>query len=301
MNGKVRIEYPGAFYHVYDRGVEKRDIFLDEQDKNYFLKICEELYKSEGLIAHSYCLMSNHFHFFLETPFGNLSKILHRLKTKYAIYFNLKYERCGHLFQNRFQAKLVETEIYANVLAKYIHLNPIEAGLVEDPADWQWSSYPSYLGQTKKRNFLHTDLVLNMANQNKKEQLNSLESYTNDSEKIDIDSLVIDSCFLGTKAFAKELKLKYLGEEENSPIHFTLSKDEKINKVKSLIKPLKITYKLKRKLLMFGLKRTTGLSLIEIGAEVDIRSPKAVSKQISRLEKEAELDDDLRELLDIFN
>jgi len=99
MARQLRIEYPGAFYHVTSRGNQKQPIFLQDDDRRYFLSRLDETHEKKDAVIHAYCLMENHYHLILETPRGNLSKIMHSINTAYTIYFNGRHSRCGHLFQ----------------------------------------------------------------------------------------------------------------------------------------------------------------------------------------------------------
>ena len=121
----LRIEYPNAWYHVTSRGVARSEIFRDDKDRKRFLKILEESVDAFNVEVHCYVLMSNHFHFLLKTPEGNLSRFMQRFNTAYTTYFNLRHRRSGHLYQGRYKAILVEADEYLLELSRYIHLNPV--------------------------------------------------------------------------------------------------------------------------------------------------------------------------------
>jgi len=144
---KPRIYYEGAYYHVYNRGNNKKDIFLDEEDYIFYLKKAREYNKKYNVTIVFYCLMPNHIHLAIrqntETP---ISKFVSSLHTSYSMYFNKKYSKTGHLFQGRFGCKIIDKDEYLLHLSSYIHLNPLSAGLVNKLEDYQWSSYPDYIG-----------------------------------------------------------------------------------------------------------------------------------------------------------
>jgi putative transposase len=146
MSRQLRVEYAGAFYHIFSRGNQKQPIFFSDEDRFYFLKILGDVHDKFGMIFQAYCLMLNHYHLNASTPYGGLSKALHLMNTAYSVYLNRKHGRCGHLFQGRFRSILVEAGSYAIELSRYIHLNPVRAGLVARPEDYAWSSYREYLG-----------------------------------------------------------------------------------------------------------------------------------------------------------
>jgi putative transposase len=146
VSRQLRIEFPGAVYHVFSRGNQKQPIFLSDEDRFYLHKILGDVHGKFGVIIQAYCLMPNHYHLNASTPLGGLSKAMHLLNTGYSVYLNKKHGRCGHLFQGRFKSILVEAGSYAIELTRYIHLNPVRAGLVARPEDYVWSSYRDYLG-----------------------------------------------------------------------------------------------------------------------------------------------------------
>ena len=162
MARPLRIEYPGAFYHVHARGNQKQPIFLSDEDRVFFLKCLRDAHTRFDSIIHVYCLMENHYHLFLETPSGHLSRIMHLINTAYSIYFNKKNGRCGHPFQGRFSSILVQAEKYARELAPYIHLNPVRVGIVDSPEKYLWSNYREYLGFVPSQPWTETSFVLDL-------------------------------------------------------------------------------------------------------------------------------------------
>jgi REP element-mobilizing transposase RayT len=160
MARQLRIEYPGAFYHITTRGNQRQPIFLAERDRSALLEYFNEAHVKFGAVIHAYCLMENHYHFVLETPRGNLSKIMHFINTSYTVYFNKKHSRVGHFLQGRYKAILVEKDTYALELSRYIHLNPVRAGIVVCPEEYPWSSLREYLGLKMAESWLETSFVL---------------------------------------------------------------------------------------------------------------------------------------------
>jgi putative transposase len=146
MSRRLRIEFPGAVYHVYARGNSKDAVFLDDADRLKFLDYMGRGAQGYGFIYHSYCLMGNHFHLLLETPQANLSEGMHWLDSCYAGHFNWAHEHVGHVFQGRFQSIVVQQETYLLELCRYIVLNPVRACIVKDPAYYPWSSFREIAG-----------------------------------------------------------------------------------------------------------------------------------------------------------
>ena len=160
MARPLRICYPGAFYHITARGNERKAIFKSNQDRVKFLSYLETAHKRYGALIHGYCLMDNHYHLLLETPGENLSQVMHHINGAYTTYYNVKRKRSGHLFQGRYKAIVVEKDAYCQELSRYIHLNPVRAGIAGSVEEYPWSSYLSYMGKREEVEWLETGYVL---------------------------------------------------------------------------------------------------------------------------------------------
>ena len=143
MPCRLRIEYPGAIYHVMARGNGRQDIVRDDRDRQRWLDTLERTVNVLRWELFAFVLLSNHFHLFLRTPLPNLSRGMQRLLSGYAIGWARRYRRSGHVFQGRFRAELIEDESYFWTVSRYLHLNPVREP-VDHPQDWPWSSYPGY-------------------------------------------------------------------------------------------------------------------------------------------------------------
>jgi REP element-mobilizing transposase RayT len=141
MTRPLRIHDPEAFYHVLSRGNEKRPVFRDEADHLYFMTLLEEMCKRFGVEVWSYVLMRNHYHLVLRVGETPLSRAMQWLGVSYTARHNRRHGRCGHLFQGRFKAFLVTEEDYLDRLIRYVHRNPLRAGIVDRLAAYRWSSY----------------------------------------------------------------------------------------------------------------------------------------------------------------
>ena len=156
----LRIIYPGAVYHVTSRGNEQKPVFLDDEDRAEFLRILRHVTERYHWICHVYCLMGNHYHLLIETPDGNLSVGMRQLNGVYTQSFNRRHRRVGHLFQGRFKAILVQKESHLLELCRYVVLNPVRAGMVAKPEEWEWSSYVGTSGMEEPHPCLTTDWIL---------------------------------------------------------------------------------------------------------------------------------------------
>ena len=217
MARKPRILFPGALYHVYNRGNDRHPIFRDDDDRRkylwYFVKYAQEM--SVVLIA--YCLLTNHFHFFLQTLLANLPVFMHRLHSAYAKWYNKKRGRTGHLYGSRYQASLVQEGDYALGLSTYIHLNPVKAGLVTQPDQWCWSSYRHYVGieqiSTVDSSIILEQFAANVDVQHEAYKACVLEGLRRGTAWD--EPPLKAGLFLGDDTFIKEISEKYLPIESN--------------------------------------------------------------------------------------
>ena len=139
------------------RGDDRKKIYTGPSDYNRFLGYVVKAKEKYRFYLYAYCLMPNHFHLLLETQLPNISKIMHYLVGSYTTYYNIRHQRCGHLFQGRFKSLVVEKDCYLLELSRYIHLNPVRAGIVMDPNEYPWSSYAGYLGK-KDENIAYAEI-----------------------------------------------------------------------------------------------------------------------------------------------
>jgi putative transposase len=160
MARPLRIEFPGAFYHVTARGNERKPIYRTGDDRRCFLAVLAEVVEQFHLLVHAYVLMDNHYHLLAETLEANLRRAMRELNGTYAQAFNRGHHRVGHLFQGRYKALLVEQDAYLVELSRYIHLNPVRARLVVHAEQYQWSSARAYVGTCAVPRFLTIAEVL---------------------------------------------------------------------------------------------------------------------------------------------
>jgi REP element-mobilizing transposase RayT len=164
MPRKARIDAPGALHHVIARGIEKRDIFWDDHDRNNFLKRLGTIIEESGTRCYAWALLSNHCHLLLETGLSPIATVMRRLLTGYAVTFNRRHRRHGHLFQNRYKSILCQEEVYLKELVRYIHLNPLRAKIVDDLKQLDTYAFcgHSALMDRVKRSWQQVDKVLGM-------------------------------------------------------------------------------------------------------------------------------------------
>ena len=218
MARQWRIEYEGAFYHVLSRGIEQRDIFYDNADRQNFLNILGSMSERFNIDIYAYVLMTNHYHLLVKTNKANLSRSLQWLGTTYTGRFNRRHDRRGHLFQGRFRSIIVENDAYLIQLSFYIHRNPVRAGLVERLANYRWSSYPAYAYGSAQPNWLNTEFLLSQFNVQDKHRAyrEKVQEYAREEKRIWED--VRHGLILGTEKFIERIKSTYLAGEPHKEI-----------------------------------------------------------------------------------
>jgi len=146
MSRPQGIEYVNAYYHVMNRGAGRRKIFNNAPERKLFLTIISEAHIQFNIETHSYCLKTNHYHLLVKTPSSNLSRAMQHINSVYTQRYNRLNHTDGPLFRGRYKSILVDSDSYLLHLSKYIHLNPLEARMVDNLSDFIWSSYRTYIG-----------------------------------------------------------------------------------------------------------------------------------------------------------
>ena len=221
MTRPLRIQYPGAYYHITSRGNERRNIFRGTGDRNQFLSYLKSAYLRYGAVIHVYCLMDNHYHLLLETPIGNLSQIMRHINGAYTNYFNIRHKRSGHLLQGRYNSFLVEADSYAGELSRYIHLNPVRAGIVDMPERFRWSSHRCYLGKRKRPEWLAEDFILSYFDNDNGNARQKYDEFVKAGINVEGESPLeetVASTILGSDNFIESIKDKYLDKKKRDRI-----------------------------------------------------------------------------------
>lgn len=160
MARPLRLEFPGALYHVTSRGDRQEPIYLGDSDRRAWLRILAATCARFNWLIHAYCQMGNHYHLVVETLDGNLSRGMRQLNGDYARWFNFHHTVVGHLFQGRYHAILIQRDSYLLALSRYVVLNPVRGGIVATPHAWPWSSYLMTTGTVAAPIWLDTAWIL---------------------------------------------------------------------------------------------------------------------------------------------
>ncbi|MDQ5872392.1 MAG: transposase, partial [Acidobacteriota bacterium] len=205
MARPLRLEFPGALYHVMSRGNEKAPIFRDDVDRRSFLATLGTVIRAEGWLLHSFCLLGNHYHLLVETPLGKLSHGMHALNARYSQKFNRRHQRSGHLFEGRFKAVLVEKQSHLLELHRYIVLNPVRSGLTALPEEWIWSSYRATCGRANAPPWLEVQWTLAQFARDRETALNSYVQFVMSAVETAALPSVRRQIYVGSATFVADM------------------------------------------------------------------------------------------------
>ena len=300
MARPLRIEYPGAFYHVTSRGNEQKDIFKSKSDREKFISYLESASIRYGAVIHAYCLMSNHYHLLVETPHANLSQIMKHINSSYTIYYNVKRKRAGHLLQGRFKAILVDGDVYAKELSRYIHLNPVRAKIITVPEDYPWMSYRYYIGE-KAPDWLTTGFTLADFSKDTQTARIKYKDFVHDLINKEYQSPLMEtvaSAILGCPEFVSAIEERYLRSKKADRDLPSLRELARRPSLDDIVKAVKNIFpeneRLATKTSVYICHRYSGAKLKKIGAMFGL-TESGVTRASKRFEESIEDDKNLRE------
>ncbi len=238
-----------GIYHVMLRGNERKSLFPEEEDYRKFLQVLTHKKRDDSFLLYAYCLMSNHIHLLIREKRQNISQIMKRINIAYAYYFNKKYNRVGHVFQDRFKSESIEEENYLLSVIRYIHHNPLQAKMVSDPISYPWSSYNFYLDEGKK-SIIDKEDILTIFSSKVPEAIQRFQTF---SQKPSIS--------IGLEYKSNNLPAKEMTHFEQVQKYIRKYIKEKNLKIEDISKSQNIHY---RNDLILNLKRKSNLSIREI-------------------------------------
>ena len=219
MSRALRIEYEGAWYHVMNRGRRGESVFEDPNDYSMFIEVLKDAVELWDVRISAYCLMPNHYHLLIHTPRGNLSRSMRHVNGVYTQRFNRAHGLEGALFRGRFKSILVDGESYLLQLVRYIHRNPIRAGVANHLEQYPWSSHMGYLSSAKKWDWVYKGFILSVLSSKKEGLIRAYKRFmqTEDSEEITkIFERKRGPIFIGEDRFGRWLKGRYF-EKKRDP------------------------------------------------------------------------------------
>jgi len=220
MSRPLRIEYPNAWYHIMNRGGRHNVIFEDKNDYSLFLDLLQETVEIFHIKVSAFCLMHNHYHLLIQTPEANISRSMRHINGVYTQRFNKKHGYDGHLFRGRYKSILIDEDSYLLQVMRYIHRNPITAGLTEK-LNYIWSSHKAYLSDSKKWNWISRDKLLKMLSENKALQKNVYRDFVNKSDNDHLSAIYTKRklpAMLGSETFLKVIKDQYFTKKRHSEV-----------------------------------------------------------------------------------
>ncbi len=222
MARPLRIEFPGAFYHITSRGNKRHNIFTNHEDRNLWINILAKVVKIHGWICYAFCLMDNHYHLVIQTPHGDLSKGMRDLNGMYTQFFNETHQTTGHIYQGRYKAFVIEKGEYFFEAIRYTVLNPVRANMVKHAKEWPWSSYKVTAYGNKMYPFVDQKLISKHFSRYSKTENLSRERFRKFvQEGIDKDSPFKDArhgTILGSDRFMFEIWEQYVEKEEEPEV-----------------------------------------------------------------------------------
>jgi putative transposase len=307
MARRPRVHFPGALYHVIARGNQRQDIFLAEEDFKTYLSYLSEYKSKYSFYVYAFALMRNHVHLLVEVKDTSLSRIMQVLQFRYTRFFNKRYRKVGHLFQGRYRAILCDKDQYLLELTRYIHLNPVRAGIVEVPEKYPWTGHLSYLGK-EKNPLVDSAFVLHQFGRSRSQARRSyrrfiLEGLTEvHQEKY---YRVKDQRYLGEDEFVEKIEGQ---KKSHEPVYWEIPLGEIAREVMRRMEiPGDRLYSLTRDrlgaygrgLVAYLARKLVGTRVKEI-AQYFRREPMTVSLGVRKIETLLQRDRDLRQRVEVM-
>ena len=312
MARPLRIEYQNAWYHIMNRGRRGEPVFMTKDDYFGFIDLLEETTEIWNFRVAAYCLLPNHYHLLVQTPDANLSRCMRHIDGVYTQRFNRRNGCDGQLFRGRFKSILIEADNYLLQLVRYIHRNPLKAGLTEKLGSYRWSSHKGYLSTAEKWNWLHKDFILSMLSHQKNERILCYRQFiSTDDEEIDTvfekkrwPSIIGSAQFIGVikeKFFTQKLDDEVPQSKELAPdadlIKKVVCKSYRIYEY-DLLQSKRGFFHEPRNVAIYLTRRLRGDSLKDIAELYKINKYSSVSSVIERMKALITQDQKLRKRIE---
>ena len=309
MSRPLRIQFPDAWYHVMNRGRRGESVFLDKPDYAMFVELLEDIVDMYKVRVAAYCLIPNHYHLLIQTPGGDLARCMRHLNGIYTQRFNRAHHFDGQLFRGRYKSILVDGNSYLLELVRYIHRNPLEAGLVRELNKYVWSSHKGYLSNAKKWNWLHKSFILSLFAKDRKEGINTYRKFVVMETPEEINRIFSQSKFpsmLGSESFINRVKERFFHKKRHDEIPESRKLAPEAEKIKkaicnaygieesSLLSSRRGVLNEPRNVAIFLLRRLRGEKLNDIGRQFGISKYSSVSSVIEKMKREISADRRLR-------
>jgi putative transposase len=310
MARPLRIQYPDAWYHVMNRGRNRAKIFRSPEDYSAFIQILKDAASLWKVRIAAYCLMSNHYHLLIQTPKANLSRCMRHINGIYTQYFNRSHKTDGQIFRGRYKSIVIDCDSYLLELVRYIHRNPLHAGLVKGLEDYLWSSHGAYLSNSDEGNWLHKDYVLSVLEENKNKRGQAYIDFIKQGEPETIKAIYEKSklpLLLGGKEFINAIRHKYYDKtttkempqaKELFPDKFQI--EEAVSRVYEIevgeiLKSRRGNYNEARNVTIYLMRKHAGVPLKDIGSRFGMSSYSSVGSIILRIKQAMNRNEKLRQ------
>ena len=309
MSRPLRIQFENAWYHVMNRGKRGEKIFQDKADFIIFIELLEELHEVFNINVASYCLMTNHYHLLLQTPDANLSRSMRHLNGVYTQKYNKSHNYDGPLFRGRYKSIVVDSDSYALELVRYIHRNPLEAGIVDDINKYRWCTHKAYLSSADKWKWLHKDYILKLFSNSKPESIRLYKKFVKQETPETITNIYKRKnllVILGKKTFINRVKEKFFNESKFEEIPETKKISPDAEKIKQTvckeynIEGQDLYYSRRgylnepRNIAIYLVRRLRNDTLKQVGDEFRISKYSTVSSIVEKVKKDIRLDKSLK-------
>ncbi len=312
MTRPLRVQYPGAWYHVMNRGRRGETVFSDKQDYLCFVDLLKETSDKWGIRISAYCLMPNHYHLLVQTPLSNISRGMRHLNGIYTQRYNRHHGCDGQLFRGRYKSILVEEDVYLLRLLRYIHRNPLRAGLVQRIEDYEWSSHHAYLSHADEWSWVYKGFILSMFTRDRGARLDTYKQFMAEEDE-ELNCILERKkwpSFLAKSDFAERIKDRFSVPELEDEIP---QAKEWVPSTDRIIKIVSKFYDVEEDVVYFSkrgyfneprgvaiylVRRLRRDTLRQICNVFSINKYSSVSSVIERLEKRMKQDARLRENID---
>jgi putative transposase len=313
MSRPLRIEYPGAWYHVMNRGRRGEVIFITDEDRGIFIDLLKESAKQWNIKVAAYCLLTTHYHLLVQTPDANVSRSMRHIDGVYTQRFNREHRSDGQLFRGRYKAILIDADGYLLAVLRYIHRNPLRAGLVENLDAYPWSSHGGYVSSTKEWDWLCRDMIFSVLTEDRSKRLRVYRRYISEEDSAEIIHLYENRKWptvMGSERFMTWVKERFFTSKghrevpesrvlapEREMIRDEVCREYRIDKGTLLMVRRGVSNE-PRDVSVYLIRRLRGDGLEEIAKEFGLHHYSSVSNAIGRVHNQLLQDRRLRKRME---
>nr|WP_302599506.1 transposase [uncultured Cellulosilyticum sp.] len=291
-----REKCPNSIYHLIVRGNNRENIFRDYMDREVYLNRVKHYKEKFQMEIYAYCMMTNHVHLVVYDNGQDISKFMQGLNLSYAIYFNKKYDRCGHVFQGRFTSAMIKTDDYFIHVSKYVHLNPVKANIVADAIEYNWSSFKYYMENQDRWGIVNTERILKYFSDDFGEARKLYLEYIHNGEDMDEAEVAIALETLHEKQEIQGTKKESSISVSIKKVFEVIERELEIHRL-DLMRRNNRSQGSKRDICIYLMALTTRLSYKEL-ADIFWVKPAAIGSSIKRMVEKMVFDNEILHRVD---